>query len=212
MKYILPLIFLVSFGNSNYAQLNTTKDSVVQLYGVVYTADSLRALEGVSVVVKGKNRGTLTNQQGVFSIAVLKGDYIEFSYVGFKDKAVQIPENLQGHNYSVIQLLINDTNYLPGTVIKPKPNRIQFDRDFVNTQMPADDYEIARQNTEESKRRVLMSNMPSDGREAVNFALKQAGNKAVYAGQIPPQNIMNPVAWGQFLKAWKRGDYKKKKK
>jgi hypothetical protein len=23
-------------------------------------------------------------------------------------------------------------------------------------------------------------------------------------------NIFNPVAWGEFVKAWKRGDFKKK--
>ena len=35
--------------------------------------------------------------------------------------------------------------------------------------------------------------------------------KYYYAGQVPPQNIFNPAAWGEFIKAWKRGDFKKKK-
>ena len=76
------------------AQFETFKDSVVQLYGVVMTADSLQALQSVSVMVKGQNRGTVTNSQGVFSIVVLKGDAIEFTSVGFKPKLVVVPQSL----------------------------------------------------------------------------------------------------------------------
>ena len=30
-------------------------------------------------------------------------------------------------------------------------------------------------------------------------------------GQVPPQNIFNPIAWANFIDAWKRGDFRKKK-
>ena len=49
------------------------RDSVVQLYGVIMTADSLKAVPFASVVVEKKGRGTITNNDGVFSIAVNKG-------------------------------------------------------------------------------------------------------------------------------------------
>jgi hypothetical protein len=187
------------------------KETVVQLYGVVMTADSLEALDGVSVSVLGKGRGTITNYQGVFSIAVLKGDEIEFSYVGFKPKQIKIPVDMEGNEFSVIQLMVTDTNYLAATVIRPRPSRQQFERDFVNTEVPDDMYETARQNIEEKKRLALMRSLPSDGKEAVNYALRQTANKATYYGQVPPMNIMNPFAWSEFIKAWKRGDFKKKK-
>jgi len=29
-------------------------------------------------------------------------------------------------------------------------------------------------------------------------------------GQVPPQNIFNPIAWAEFIQAWKRGDFKRK--
>ena len=50
-----------------HAQFESTRDSVVQLYGVVMTADSLVGIPAVSIMVKGQNRGTLSNNQGVFS-------------------------------------------------------------------------------------------------------------------------------------------------
>lgn len=192
------------------AQFETFKDSVVQLYGVVMTADSLRGLPAVSVVVKGTGRGTITNNQGVFSIVVLKGDKVEFTSVGFKPKTADIPRDIQGNQYSMIQLMVTDTVYLPATIIKARPTREQFERDFIATDVPDDDIEIARQNTDEAKRRVLAKILPSDGKEATNFSLKQGAQKMYYTGQTPPQNIFNPFAWGEFVKAWKRGDFKKK--
>jgi hypothetical protein len=197
-------------GTANHATAQSA-DSVVQLYGIVMTADSLRALEGASIVVVGKGRGTIANEQGVFSIAALKGDVIEFSFVGYRSKKVTIPRNLDDAEYSVIQLMVSDDNYLPGTIIRPRPSRPQFERDFVNADIPADEYELARQNTDEQKRLALMRTLPSDGKEAANYTLRQTSGKATYAGQVPPMNIMNPFAWQQFIKSWKRGDFKSKK-
>jgi len=202
------ILFLSSKVN---AQQQYHKDSVVQLYGVIMTADSLRAIAGASIIVMDKGRGTITNNDGVFSIAVLKGDKITFSCVGFKDKIIEIPYSLKESQYSVIQLMINDTAYLPATIIRSKPSREQFERDFVNTNIPDDAYEIARQNTDEAKRRILINSLPPDGREAVNYQLRQQANKYYYTGQLPPINILNPMAWAEFIKSWKRGDFKKKK-
>ena len=193
------------------AQFESFKDSVVQLYGLVMTADSLKGLEGVSVIVKGQNRGTVSNDKGVFSIVVIKGDQIEFTSIGYKAKIVLIPANLEGNQQSVIQLMVTDTIYLPATIIKARPTRAQFERDFLNTPVADDNITIARKNNDAATRRILVASLPSDGREASNQFLKQAGNKAYYQGQTPPQNIFNPFAWAEFIKAWKRGDYKKKK-
>jgi hypothetical protein len=207
-RYLAIALLLSPFGAK--AQFESFKDSVVQLYGVVMTADSLRGLPSVSIVVKGSGRGTLSNYQGVFSIVALKGDDIEFSYVGYKTKLTRIPRDLEGNQFSVIQLMVTDTVYLPASIIKPRPTREQFERDFVNTEVPDDDIEIARQNTDMAKRRALAQAMPRDGREANNYNLAQGAQRYYYSGQAPPMNIFNPFAWNQFVKAWKRGDYKKK--
>lgn len=190
---------------------NPYRDSIIQLYGVVMTADSLRGIPSASVIVEGKGRGTITTGDGVFSIAVMKGDRITFSSVGYKNNTIKIPANLAENQYSVIQLLISDTTYLPATILKPRPSREQFERDFLNIRMPDDAYEIARKNTDEAQRRILLNSLPADGREAVNYQLRQQTNKYYYAGQVPPMNILNPAAWADFISAWKRGDFKRKK-
>jgi hypothetical protein len=190
---------------------NPYRDSIVQLFGVIMTADSLRGIPSASVIVEGKGRGTITTGDGVFSIAVMKGDHITFSSVGYKNNTITIPTSLLENQYSVIQLLISDTAYLPATILKPRPTKEQFERDFLNNRMPDDAYEVARKNTDEAQRRILLNSLPADGREAVNYQLKQQTNKYYYAGQVPPMNIMNPAAWADFISAWKRGDFKRKK-
>lgn len=192
------------------AQFESFKDSVIQLYGVVMTADSLKGLPSVSVMVKGQNRGTITNNHGVFSIVVLKGDDIEFTCVGFKAKQVKIPENIDGNQYSIVQLMVNDTVYLPATIIKSRPTKEQFERDFATTVVPDDQLEVARKNNDENTRRALMAALPRDGKEASKQYISQQASKYYYSGQTPPQNIFNPFAWAEFIKAWKRGDFKKK--
>ena len=208
LRYFVILICFLPF--RLLAQFERVQDSVVQLYGVVMTADSLRGLPAVSVVIKGTGRGTMTNDDGVFSIAVLKNDDVEFTSVGFKPKTIKIPSKLESNQYSVVQLLVTDTAYLPATILKPRPTRAQFERDFVNTRIPDDKYEIARQNNSEAKRRILMASLPADGREATNYQLNQGARKMYYTGQTPPMNILNPFAWSEFIQAWKRGDFKSK--
>jgi len=208
VQFFLFFIFLVPIAAK--AQFETYKDSVVQMYGVVMSADSLKALPSVSITVKGRNQGTISSDQGVFSIVVLKGDVLEFTSVGYKPKFVPIPKNLDGNQQSMIQLMVEDTVYLPATIIKKRPTREEFERDFVNTPVPDDDQEIARQNLSEANLRALRAAYPKDGREASNYFLKQNAQKYYSAGQLPPQNIFNPLAWAEFIKAWKRGDFKNK--
>ncbi|MEO7983866.1 MAG: carboxypeptidase-like regulatory domain-containing protein, partial [Bacteroidota bacterium] len=92
------LMFLLYSQTAN-AQFETSRDSVVQLYGIIMTADSLVGIPAVSVMVKGQNRGTISNAQGVFSIVVLKGDQVEFTHVTYKPKTITIPGTLEGNQY-----------------------------------------------------------------------------------------------------------------
>ena len=212
MKKILLYIGIAFFiiPTTAKAQFETVRDSVVQLYGIVMTADSLVGIPAVSITIKGQNRGTITNNQGVFSIVVMKGDVIDFTHVSYKPKEVIIPKALDGNQYSIVQLMVEDTVYLPATIIRPRPTPQQFERDFVNAKVNDDNIEIARKNTDAAKRRILLRSVPGDGSEATQLQFRNIANKASYAGQAPPMNIFNPTAWAEFIQAWKRGDFKNK--
>ena len=219
MKKTLILLTIIVFGlllNKAHAQQvppntpNIYRDSVVQLYGVIMTADSLKAIPYASVIVNKKGRGTITNNDGIFSIAVIKGENITFSCIGFKDRTISIPKNLEGTQYSVVQLMINDTHFLPATILKPRPTRAQFERDFVNAKVDDDLYETAKKNTSETQKKIILASLPRDGKEAVGASLTNQASRYYYSGQLPPMNILNPAAWKSFINSWKRGDYKSK--
>jgi len=208
LQFLILLAIAIPFASN--AQFEKLKDSVVQLYGVVMTADSLKAIPSVTIMIKGQNRGTITNEQGVFSIVVMKGDIVEFTSIGYKPKLATIPRDLEGNQFSLLQLMVTDTVYLPATIIRPRPTKEQFERDFVNVSIPDDEIEIARKNTDEATRRALIAALPADGREAVNANIRKQTQKVYYQGQQPPINLFNPFAWAEFIEAWKRGDFKKK--
>jgi hypothetical protein len=208
MKKFVLYFLLLSAPFAVHAQFDKLKDSVVELYGVIMTSDSLKAIPLVSIVVKGRNQGTYSNDQGVFSIVVMKGEQIEFSSVGYKSYTLTVPDTFHGNQYSIVQLMTTDAQYLPATVIRARPTREQFERDFVNTPVPDDDIEIARQNNDAAKRRVLARSLPASSSEAAATYLRQSAQKYYYQGQAPPMNIFNPVAWADFIQAWKRGDFR----
>lgn len=210
---VKKILFLVSFligVTAANAQFEKARDSVVQLFGVIMTADSLEAIPAVSVTVKGTKRGTITNNEGIFSIAVLKGDVIEFSHVSFLPGLVQVPDTLKGSQYSIVKTLVQDTAFLPVAIIRPRPTPEQFARDFVNVPIAEDELEILRKANTPEARRAYLAKLPQDGREMTNRQLNNVFQRARYQGQIPPMNIFSPAAWAEFINAWKRGDFKRK--
>lgn len=212
MKKILTflIIILAISATPARAQFEAARDSVVQLFGVVMTADSLEGIPAVSVSVRGSGRGTVSNKDGVFSIAVLKGDEIEFTHVSYKPKITKVPRNIEGNQYSIVQLLVQDTTYLPVAIIRPRPTKEQFARDFVNVKVAEDEMEIIRKANTPEMQAAVMRRTPYDGREMTNRQLDQVYQRARYQGQVPPMNIFNPAAWAEFINSWKRGDFKRK--
>nr|WP_262915481.1 carboxypeptidase-like regulatory domain-containing protein [Niabella ginsengisoli] len=204
------LVTLLFIGIAANAQFEKARDSVVQLFGIIMTADSLEAIPSVSVSVRGTRRGTITNNDGVFSIAVLKGDVIEFSHVSYQPGIIKVPDTLKGTQYSIVKTLVQDTTYLPVAIIRPRPTPEQFARDFINTPVAEDELEILRKSNTPEARRAYLAKLPHDGREMTNRQLNQVFQKARYQGQVPPMNIFSPAAWAEFINAWKRGDFKRK--
>ena len=97
------------------------------------------------------------------------------------------------------------------SIYKKRIIREQFERDFMNTKIPDDELAIAMSNNSYATRRYLMGTVPADGKEASSQYLRGRVGKMYYSGQLAPQNIFNPMAWAEFIKAWKRGDFRKKK-
>jgi len=96
-------------------------------------------------------------------------------------------------------------------VIYPWPSKEQFAKAFVETPIPNDDYKRAMNNLAREKLNERMEFTPMDGAMNFKWQQQQIQNKLYYAGQYAPNSLLNPFAWAQFIKAWKRGDFKSNK-
>jgi len=206
--HIAYLVIAICMFATSGLKAQTAYDSIIQIDGVAMTADSLRGVSNVTVIVKNKNRGVISAYTGVFSLVCYKGDTLDFSSVGYRAKEFVVPADLKGQYFSLIQLMVQDTFYLPETIIKALPTRQAFDYAFQYWHVPADQLEIARRNTNKYTMRSLAYTLPRDGAEMQSMTMKQMAADAVYYGQQKPMNIFNPLAWADFFNAWKRGDFR----
>lgn len=207
MRKILFVIFLVVVGFSTKAQV----PSVIQFSGYVLTPDTLLGIPFVTIHINNTNRGTISNVDGFFSFAAKEGDTINFSSIGFEDSRYVIPNNLQTNKYSIVKLMASNTYYIDTVTIYPWPTKEMFKQAFLALELEESDVDRALKNLEREYLKEMGESMAMDANENANYYLRSEAKKYYYAGQAPPQNIFNLFAWAQFIEAWKRGDFKRKK-
>lgn len=205
---LLSLILALGIHNAN---AQTGEKQLVQLSGLVLTSDSLIGVPYATVIVKGTGRGTVSNGQGFFSIVAAQGDELIFTSIGFNNGYYKIVDTLDEQRYSIVQLMTPDTIFLPETMVFPWPTKEQFREAFLSLNIPAGDIEIAKRNLEKQRLMELGETLAYDPGETAQLYLRSEAQKFYYAGQAPPMNIFNPIAWAKFVQAWKNGDFKKKK-
>lgn len=214
IRYIF-LIFLFFFLQPQsicIAQSPGNSPALIQFSGVVVSGDSLKPLPFVSIMVKHTRRGTVSDYYGYFSFVAQSLDTIEFNAIGFRKATFIIPDTLAENRYSLIQMLHNDTIFLKETIIYPWPTREQFKQAFMSLNVPDDKMEIARKNLARAEMKDRYETIPMDGSLNHKYYTQQYNSRIYYAGQLPPNNLLNPIAWAQFIKAWQNGDFKRKDK
>jgi len=216
MKASLPVIVFVLLSFFAVRVRAQRVNDLVQFSGVVVTADSLRPVPFANIAVTRTGRGTTSDYWGFFSIVVHKNDLISFSAVGYKSGLFRIPDTLTDNRYSLIQVMSSDTIMLTETVIYPWPSKEQFRHAFLTLHIPDDDIEIAKRNLAYMEMREIYGRNYdpekygyTPGQSYRNQMSAQA-DRLYYNGQTMPNNLLNPIAWSKFIKAWKRGDFKKK--
>jgi hypothetical protein len=201
--FLTSIIFFASFTEAQNFETN-----LVQFSGVVVAADSLQIVPFCDILIKNANRGTTSDFNGYFSFVALRGDIIEFNAVGFKKAVFVIPDTISRNRYSLIQAMTNDTIFLAEALIYPWPTVEQFKQAFINSHIPDDDLELARKNMEQQALKERASAMPMTASMNYRYAMDKQTSKLYYIGQLPPNNLLNPLAWAQFIKAWRDGKLK----
>jgi hypothetical protein len=202
---LLPILLLLFSG----VQAQETDKDLIQFSGVAVTMDSLLPVPFATILVKGTNRGTTSDYYGYFSFVAMKNDTLVFSSIGFKDSEFYVPDSLNGNRYSLIHSMLRDTIELETVNIFPWPTPEQFKAAFLALDIPDDDLEIARKNLNPQTLAERAEALPMDGGLNFKWQNQQRANQLYFAGQYRPNNLLNPIAWAQFIQAWKRGDFKR---
>ncbi len=206
---ILTIILLLFLPTLLNAQENN--ENLVQFSGVTITSDSLTAVPYTRIIIKNTSKGTTSDVLGYFSFVAHKHDTILFNALGFKPASFIIPDTITKSRYSLIQLMTGDTLTLPAAYIFPWPTLEDFKRAFVNAKVPDDDLERARKNLDPDQIMISAKNYPMDADMNYNRYMENQTSKLYYFGQQQPFNIFNPFAWAKFIKAWRDGEFKRKK-
>ena len=201
---ILTLLGFALFFTRSFAQ---DKD-LIQFSGVIVESDSLRPVPFTKVIIKNSGRGTIADYSGYFSFVAQKKDTIIFSAIGYKKGQYMIPDSLSGNKYSLIMTLNFDTVMLATAVIYPWPTPEQFKEVFLHNTVLDDDLERAKKNLAREEMKEKFETMAMDGSMNYKSSMQQYQGRLYWAGQYPPNNLLNPFAWAQFVKMWREGKLK----
>ncbi len=208
-------IFLVAFFScvffAGYGQqkVEPKKQRWVQFSGVVVEGDSLKPLPFTSIVVMGTTRGTVSDFYGFYTLVAQPGDLIEFVNIGYRDIFYTIPDTLKASSFSLIQRMNRDTVLLQEIAVYPWPSKEEFRRAFLKLNVPNNDLARAQKNLAAEEMRQIMRGISMDAQGNYSFAMQQQYAKLYYAGQYPTNNLLNPIAWANFIKAWRNGKLKR---
>ncbi len=210
MKHLFVLL-LLSFTVTLSAQTQPTSTVVpekyLQISGVVLD-DSLQPLPFVSIMLKGTRSGTVSDYYGFFTIVARPGDEMQFFSINHKNKSYNLSDTLTGKHYSIIQILTKDTIQLAQVNVFPWPSKEQFKRAILNLDLSDTDIERAYKNMDNEDVRASIKGGSMDAAANYRVKMQQQYTRLYQAGQYPSVSLLNPVAWAQFIDAWRKGKLK----
>ncbi len=212
LSFLFAITCLIT---SDFSAQKTADDDLIQFSGVVVTQDEygeMVPLPYTSIAIKGTSKGTYAEIDGFFSIVAQQSDTIIFSRIGYQTIEIDIPDTLDSKFYSWYQIMSKDDVLLPEAVIYPWPSKDHYRIEFLALDVSNELRERAKDNIAKEVLEKMQHAVLPDGQEAYSLTQERQFEEFKYSGQYKPQNIFNVASWAQFIKAWKRGDFKKKRK
>ena len=202
--------FTLWMGLAASSQTDSLPAQVVQVSGLVVTGDSLSPLPYCTVFRSRDRRGTMTDARGFFSLPALTGDTLEFSSIGYVSQQAVIPEGGELARVNLVQPMGRDTVAMKDAFVYPWPSRERFRQDFLALGLPNQGLDPVWDSPMDPMDVYdRLSEVGRDGQSTSSEVLAAQAQQAGYAGQAPPVNLLNPVAWAQFLQALKSGDLRR---
>lgn len=203
---LLGMLFLGAF----QANAQDRERKVIQLSGIILNSDSTDAVPGVNIYVPKKGRGTSSGRYGYFSMPVLEGDSVVFSFIGLKRQTFKVPNNVEDDKISLILTMQVDEISLAEIEVMPYPTEEEFKRQVLAVNYEAPMTIDSRGNMSPETLLRWAGEMPASANE--NWRYFQQGQMLQIQDRYGPRpfTLMDPFAWSKFIQSIKRGDLKKK--
>lgn len=183
---------------------------VIQLSGIILNSDSTDAVPGVNIYVPKKGRGTSSGRYGYFSMPVLEGDSVVFSFIGLKRQTFKVPNKVDDDKISLILTMQVDEISLAEIQVMPYPTEEEFKKQVLAFNYEAPMAIDTRGNMSTETLLRWAEGMPASANE--NWRYFQQGQMLQIQDRYGPRpfTLMDPFAWSKFIQSIKRGDLKKK--
>ena len=206
---ILNLIVIISL-TIVFDSFSQGQKKIIQLSGVVVGQNSISGVGGVHVYVPKAGRGTTSNPYGYFAMPVLAEDSIIVSAIGYQKQSFIMPGD-KGVSVTLFIELKPDTTILPELEIFPYPTEELFKKAVLAVELPN---RRDLENLDKSLDKDLLRRMYNNEAMSANMNYKYFMDQQMMATstkyQLPSNPLLNPFAWVKFIKAIKRGDFKRK--
>ena len=206
---ILNLIVIISL-TIVFDSFSQGQKKIIQLSGVDVGQDSISGVGGVHVYVPKAGRGTTSNPYGYFAMPVLAEDSIIVSAIGYQKQSFIMPGD-KGVSVTLFIELKPDTTILPELEIFPYPTEELFKKAVLAVELPnRRDIENLEKSLDKDLLRRMYNNEPMSANMNYKYFMDQQMMATSTKYQLPSNPLLNPFAWVKFIKAIKRGDFKRK--
>lgn len=209
IKLLTLLTFAIACNSLMFGQQRDIRQ-FVQVDGIV-TDESDYPLRYVNVISKSLATGTMTDDNGIFSIVAMWGDTLIFTSVGFKPALIKLPDRIPAPGYSMDVILKTDTINIGPVLVLPWKTYEDFKRAVVEYIPPE---EQLRQNMAENIaiiERQIYEDMTVSPESGYRYAMQRETENVITRNQTPVNNLLNPFAWSKFINGIKNGMFKSQK-
>ncbi len=213
LKTLISVLLIFSICNlaSKAQEEKKDKNRFFHISGLTLS-DSTHSIPYVHIIMKNKNLATASDIRGYYNFPVQATDTLVFSAIGYKMEMMLVSE-FYSKEESVLNIILQtDTLQIEELIITPwQGNYERFRKAVMAYVPPTTDMDRALKNLAILDMETLLYNSPATPTTAFRNTMRGYNDKMYWAGQLPPINITNPLAWAQFFKAIKDGDFKRKK-
>ncbi|MFN3952739.1 MAG: carboxypeptidase-like regulatory domain-containing protein [Thermaurantimonas sp.] len=210
-RLYLAAVFLI-LGGSIYAQKGT---KAIQISGVVITDDDIpQFIPNAHVLIRSRGQGTISGNDGFFSIAAMPGDTIIFSCIGFKREKFYVSPDLKDEKGFLMTVsLVRDTTMLQEVTLYPWPSRDRLYTELLAMRPQTTELDIAQRNLALESLKDRARAMGYDASEAARHVMRQQ-EQSIYnynrynglanGGQAMLLQLSNPFAWLELFESLKK--------